>query len=75
VDPGVSAYRITTAAYTLALEDQGLLGEAERRMIAPNSDTDLPILLAVSDNGPQMVSGTTREWLALSYTRMLWMRS
>ena len=54
-----------TTAYTLALEDQGLLGEAERRMIAPNSDETLPILLAVSDNGPQMVSGTTREWLAL----------
>lgn len=54
-----------TAVYTLALEDQGLLGEAERRMIAPNSDDELPILLAVSDNGPQMVSGTTREWLAL----------
>jgi putative transposase len=54
-----------TAAYSLALEDQGLLGEAERRMIAPNSDEALPILLATSDNGPQMVSGTTREWLAL----------
>lgn len=54
-----------TAAYTQALADQGLLGEAERRMIAPNSDEALPILLAVSDNGPQMVSGTTREWLAL----------
>lgn len=53
------------AVYTLALEDQGLLAEAERRMIAPNSDEQLPILLAVSDNGPQMVSGTTREWLAL----------
>jgi transposase InsO family protein len=34
-------------------------------MIAPNSDEELPILLAVSDNGPRMVSGTTREWLAL----------
>jgi transposase InsO family protein len=54
-----------TAAYTIALEDQGLLAEAERRMIAPNSDEALPILLAVSDNGPQMVSGTTREWLAV----------
>lgn len=54
-----------TAAYTQALEDQGLLGEAERRMIVPNADEQLPILLAVSDNGPQMVSGTTREWLAL----------
>ncbi len=54
-----------SAIYTLALEEQGLLAEAERRMIAPNADDDLPILLAVSDNGPQMVSGTTREWLAL----------
>jgi putative transposase len=51
--------------YTLALEDEGLLDEAERRMIEPNSDEQLPILLAVSDGGPQMVSGTTREWMAL----------
>ena len=53
------------AVYTLALEREGLLAEAEARMIAPNADEQLPILLAVSDNGPQMVSGTTREWLAL----------
>ncbi|MBW3577083.1 MAG: integrase core domain-containing protein [Actinobacteria bacterium] len=54
--------------YTLALEDEGLLAEAERRMVQvvePNSDEQLPILLAVSDGGPQMVSGTTREWMAL----------
>ena len=34
-------------------------------MNQPNSDEQLPIMLAVSDNGPQMVSGTTREWMAL----------
>lgn len=51
--------------YTLALEDEGLLQVAEQRLIEPNSDEQLPILLAVSDNGPQMVSGTTREWMAL----------
>ncbi len=39
------------AIYTLALEDEGLLAEAERRLIAPNSDEQLPILLAVSDGG------------------------
>lgn len=54
-----------TALYTGALEAEGLLGEAERRMVAPNADESLPILLAVSDGGPQMVSGTTREWMAL----------
>jgi len=53
------------AVYTLALEGEGLLAEAERRMVEPNSDELLPILLAVSDGGPQMVSGTTREWMAL----------
>lgn len=51
--------------YTVALEDEGLLEVAERRMIEPNTDELLPILLAVSDGGPQMVSGTTREWMAL----------
>ncbi len=64
VSPEESSEQVT-AVYTLALEDQGLLAEAERRMVAPNADDELPILLAVSDNGPQMVSGTTREWLAL----------
>lgn len=54
-----------TAIYTGALDDEGLLAEAERRQVAPNAEELLPILLAVSDNGPQMVSGTTREWMAL----------
>ncbi len=51
--------------YTLALEDESLLAEAERRLVEPNAHELLPILLAVSDGGPQMVSGTTREWMAL----------
>lgn len=38
---------------------------AEARMIEPNSDEQLPILLTVSNGRPQMVSGTTREWMAL----------
>ena len=53
------------AIYTRALEAEGLLDEIEQRMIAPNSDELLPVLLAVSDNGPQMISGTTREFMAL----------
>ncbi len=53
------------AAYTRALEGEGLLAEAERRQVAPNVDDEMPILLAVSDNGPQMTSGTTREFMAL----------
>ncbi len=53
------------AIYTMALEAEGLLAEAEARMIDPNADELLPILLAVSDGGPQMVSGTTREFMAL----------
>lgn len=51
--------------YIRALEAEGLLGEVEARMVAPNSDELLPVLLAVSDGGPQMVSGTTREFMAL----------
>lgn len=53
------------AIYTRALELEGLLDEVEARMIAPNADELLPVLLAVSDNGPQMISGTTREFMAL----------
>jgi putative transposase len=53
------------ALYTRALETEGLLAEVEARMVAPNSDELLPVLLAVSDNGPQMISGTTREFMAL----------
>lgn len=51
--------------YTRALEAEGLLEGIEARMVAPNSDEALPVLLAVSDGGPQMVSGTTREFMAL----------
>jgi putative transposase len=53
------------AIYTRALELEGLLEIVEQRMIAPNSDELLPVLLTVSDGGPQMVSGTTREFMAL----------
>ncbi|MFP5308044.1 MAG: transposase [Actinomycetes bacterium] len=53
------------AVYTQALEAEGLLETTEARMIAPNVDEQLPVLLAVSDNGPQMISGTTREFMAL----------
>ena len=37
------------AVYTRALELEGLLEDIEARMIAPNSDELLPVLLAVSD--------------------------
>ena len=53
------------AVYTQALEAEGMLEQIEARMIAPNVDEQLPVLLAVSDNGPQMISGTTREFMAL----------
>jgi putative transposase len=51
--------------YTRALETEGMLAAIEARMVAPNADEQLPVLLAVSDGGPQMVSGTTREFMAL----------
>lgn len=53
------------AIYTRGLDAEGLLEDIEARMIAPNTDDQLPVLLAVSDNGPQMISGTTREFMAL----------
>jgi len=53
------------AVYVRALQAEGLLSEIEARMVAPNTEEQLPVLLAVSDGGPQMVSGTTREFMAL----------
>jgi transposase InsO family protein len=52
------------AIYTRALEAEGLMAMIEARMVEPNNDEQLPILLAVSDNGPQMISSTTREFMA-----------
>jgi putative transposase len=55
--------------FTRALDTEGLLdgivGRAERLADPAAPDADQPILLAVSDNGPQMTSGSTREFMAL----------
>jgi putative transposase len=55
--------------FTDALAAEGLLALVESRAdaaIDPNVDDERrPILLAVSDNGPQMTSGSTREFMAL----------
>ncbi len=56
--------------FTDALELEGLLGAIEQRqdarLVDPTVDDDTrPILLAVSDNGPQMTSGSTREFMAM----------
>ena len=52
-----------------ALAAEGLLEAVEARAdgrVDPSVDDESrPILLAVSDNGPQMTSGSTREFLAL----------
>ena len=60
------------AAFCDALELEGLLEllearEGEDRVDAAALDAPLlaPILLAVSDNGPQMTSGSTREFMAM----------
>jgi putative transposase len=57
-------------AFTAALHAEGLLEAVEARQAdglaeAFVDDEHRPILLAVSDNGPQMTSGSTREFLAL----------
>ena len=56
-------------AFTQALEAEGLLAEVQRRADGlVNLDTDdenRPILLAVSDNGAQMTSRSTRQFMAL----------
>ena len=56
-------------AFTHALELEGLLErvDAHRARLADPTvdDPARPVLLAVSDNGPQMTSGSTREFLAM----------
>ena len=56
-------------AFTIALEQEGLLDrvdEHQRRLADPTVDDPArPVLLAVSDNGPQMTSGSTREFMAM----------
>ena len=61
------------AVFVQALEQEGLLEliEARHDAAATAGDSSLddavlvPILLAVSDNGPQMTSGSTREFMAM----------
>ena len=52
-----------------ALDNEGLLEPLEWRLDHPDdvdlSDDDAPILLAVSDNGPEMRSDETRAFMAL----------
>jgi putative transposase len=57
-------------AFTRALEAEGLWEGVQARhddgrIDLSTDDEQRPILLAVSDNGPQMTSGSTREFLAL----------
>jgi putative transposase len=56
--------------FTAALDAEGLLERVDSRhddgrVDLTVDDESRPILLAVSDNGPQMTSGSTREFLAL----------
>jgi putative transposase len=56
--------------FTNALEAEGLLVAVEARHTDGTVDLSVddetrPILLAVSDNGPQMTSGSTREFMAM----------
>ena len=57
-------------AFTAALEAEGLLETVDARgehgLVDLHVDQDTrPVLLVVSDNGPQMTSGSTREFMAL----------
>jgi putative transposase len=55
------------ALFTRALEHEGLLEEILALTDEPGGDPAerQPVLLAVSDNGAQMTSGNTREFMAL----------
>ena len=68
----VSAEETSTqvqVAFTDALAAEGLLAQVEARqdeLVDPSVDDERrPILLAMSDNGRQMTSGSTREFMAL----------
>jgi transposase InsO family protein len=69
----VSAEETSTqveVGFTQALEAEGILEEVEARHADGRVDLSVdeetrPVLLAVSDNGAQMTSGSTREFLAL----------
>ena len=68
----VSAEETSTqvqVAFTDALELEGPMGLVEARLdetVDPRVEQPQPpMLLAVSDNGPQMTSGSTREFMAL----------
>jgi putative transposase len=55
--------------FTDALQVEGLMSlvaaRQDGRVDLARDDPSRPLLLAVSDNGPQMTSGSTREFLAL----------
>jgi putative transposase len=55
--------------FTQALEREGLLARVSARqdgLVDPTVDDPArPVLLALSDHGPQMTSGSTREFMAL----------
>jgi putative transposase len=53
------------ALFMRALEREGLLDRVLERADDGTAAVEPPILLAVSDNGPQMTSGSTREFMAL----------
>jgi putative transposase len=57
------------AAFCQALEAEGLMEQVAARLDGTLDlavdDPARPILLAMSDNGPQMTSGSTREFMAL----------
>jgi putative transposase len=68
----VSAEETSTqvqVVFTDALEAEGLLELVQARqdgLVDPaRDDPSRPVLLAMSDNGPQMTSGSTREFMAL----------
>ena len=72
IDTIVSAEETSTqiqALFTNALELEGLLDDVVARLdgLVPIDvdDEARPILLAISDNGPQMTSGSTGEFMAL----------
>jgi putative transposase len=67
VSPEESATQVDVL-FTGALDDESLWERIDARQAErplDGDDPEIPILLAMSDNGPQMRAGSTREFLAL----------
>ena len=66
VPAGVDVYHGRGPGKWRSYAPTGLSGLGGASPMSGDSDEELPILRAASDNGPQTISGNTRKWLVPS---------